>query len=268
MGDYHWKSAVAKVEPNSILLRGYRIDDLMGELSYAEAAYLAIKGELPADAERRMIDAILVSSIDHGVTPPSTISAITAASTGAPMNAAIAAGLLAMSRFHGGAIEESMGLLAEAVGIMDREKKSASEAARAIVDRYRAENRRFAGYGHKIHTSDPRTRKLYTLADELEVSGDYVEVAREIEKALHESTGRKLPLNVTGAIASLLLEMGFAPGHANAFFIIARLPGLVAHIHEELTRQSPLRQIDPSDAEYDGPAERKLPRRVPGSVDA
>ena len=108
MGDNQWKSGITKVEPNKILLRGYRIDELMGKLSYAEIIYLTMKGELPGEAEGRMIDAILVSSVDHGVTPPSTLAAITTASTGTPINASIAAGVLAISRYHGGAIEDCM----------------------------------------------------------------------------------------------------------------------------------------------------------------
>jgi citrate synthase len=259
MGEHRWKSSISKVEPNKILLRGYRIDGLMGRLGYAEAVYLAIMGELPGETEGRMIDAILVSSIDHGVTPPSTLAAITAASTGSPINAAIAAGVLAISRHHGGAIEGCMRFLGESVDRIRTEYVGVNVIAQKVVQEYQSLGKRIAGYGHLIHTQDPRTVKLFSLAEELGFSGCYVEMAKAVERALEERSGKKFPINVNGAVASILMEMGFAPELANAFFIMARLPGLVAHIQEEVARQQPLRTIDPTDAEYDGPPERKFP---------
>ena len=70
--------------------------------------------------------------------------------------------------------------------------------------------------------------------------------------------GKILPINVDGAIAALLCELDFDPVFANAFFMIARVPGLVAHIYEEKTRYKPMRKIHPTDVEYDGPEGRSL----------
>jgi citrate synthase len=259
MTGHHWKSAITKVEPNRILFRGYRIDELMGELNYAEAVYLALKGELPGEAEGKMIDAILVSTIDHGVTPQSTLASLNAASAGSPLNASVAAGVLAISTYHGGAIEAAMRFLLEAREKAQKKGISAKEAAAEIVDEYRNAKKRISGYGHLIHSRDPRTVKLYALADDLDMAGPFVEMANAVEDVLGERSGKKLPTNINGATAAVLLEMGFDPELANAFFIIARLPGLVAHIREEVVRQRPLRTINPSDAEYDGPPERDLP---------
>ena len=111
MKEETWKTAITKVEPNKLLLRGYRIDELIGNISFSQAVFLAIKGELPSEKQAKMIDAMLVSSIDHGVTPPSCLSARTIASAGAPLNAALAGGILAISKHHGGAIEEKRGTL-------------------------------------------------------------------------------------------------------------------------------------------------------------
>ena len=110
-----WKTAITRVRPNEVRLRGYCIDDLMGQASFAQVVYLALKGELPSPAVGRLIDAMLVSSIDHGVTPPSTEAARVAASTGAPLNAAIAAGVLSINKHHGGAIYDSMSILEELI---------------------------------------------------------------------------------------------------------------------------------------------------------
>lgn len=258
MSDLHWKSAVTKVEPNRLAVRGYRIDQLMGRVSYAQMVYLLFKGEMPPENIGKMIEAILVSSVDHGTTPPSVLSALTVASTGAPLNAAVAAGILSISKFHGGAIEDCMRILQEAMTIQKSDNLSPDQAAAVVINNYRSQKKRLSGFGHRIHSDDPRTAKLFALAGELSVAGDYVKLARAFVEQLKQITGRHLPLNVDGAIAALLCEMDFDPVLANAFFMIARVPGLVAHIYEEKTRYKPMRKIHPTDVAYDGPEERKL----------
>ncbi len=256
MGENHWKTGITKIEPNKVAVRGYRVDELMGKITFPQAIYLVLTGELPDERTGRMIDAILVSSIDHGATPPSTLAARTIASTGSPLNAALAGGILAIYRFHGGAIEDAMNLFREAVErAADRDKK---EVALEIVREKREKKERLHGFGHRYHTNDPRTKRLFEIAGELGFKGPYVEMAEHLREALKEVTGKDLPINVDGAIAAVLLEIGIPPELGNAFFIMARVPGMIAHIHEEKTRFKPMRKIDPVDHEYDGPPERKL----------
>jgi citrate synthase len=257
MNDLHWTTAITSVQPNEIRLRGYRLDELMGRVTFGQAVYLALKGELPSPEVGRLMDAMLVSSIDHGATPPSALAACTAASTGATLGASIASGVLAINRYHGGAIEGCMCLLLEGIGRLDG-GHSPAEVASEMLAEMRAQNRRAPGFGHRIHTDDPRTRRLLALAGELGVSGNGVVMARAFEKSLEESLGRRLPLNVDGALAALLVDLGFPPELGNAFFVIARVTGLAAHAHEEMTRQRPMRRIHPTDHEYDGPAPREL----------
>lgn len=253
-----WKTAITRVEPNKIALRGYRVDELMGKISYAQAVYLAIKGELPDQNTGKLIDAILVSSIDHGVTPPSVLSALTIASTGAPLNAALAGGILSISRFHGGAIENCMKTIREVITDADEKQISIEKAASGVTQRYRDAKKRISGIGHRIHTKDPRTARLFSLAEELGFSGKFVEAIRALEKDTEKSIGKPLPINVDGAIAALLLELDIPESLANGFFIMARVPGLLAHIHEEQTRQKPMRVINPRDYEFDGTGDRSL----------
>ena len=257
MKEETWKTAVTKVEPNKLLLRGYPIDELMGRITFAQGVFLAIKGELPSEGEAQMLDAILVSSVDHGVTPPSCLAARTLASTGTPLNAALAGGVLAISRHHGGAIEDSMIVLQEAVRRKGEMGNKQEEMASVIVKEYRDKNKRLPGFGHRIHTRDPRTTKLFQIASDLGIAGEYVGMAKAIGDAIERSTGKRLPLNVDGAIATLLCEMDFPTKLANAFFIMARIPGLVAHVYEEQTRMRPMRRINSAIHEYDGPPERK-----------
>ena len=150
-----------------------------------------------------------------------------------------------------------MRLLLEAVSRLD-DASSPEELASDMLAELRAQKKRAPGFGHRIHTDDPRTKRLLSLAEELNVSGDGVLMARTFEKTLEEKLGRRLPLNVDGALAALLVDLGFPPELGNAFFIIARVTGLAAHTHEEVTRQRPMRRIHPTDHEYDGPAPREL----------
>jgi citrate synthase len=256
--ELHWKTSITAVEPNKVRLRGYPIDGLMGKITFSQAVYLVLKGELPSPAVGRLLDAVFVSSVDHGAGPPSVLAARTVASTGAELHAAIAAGVLAISRLHGGAIEEGMRLF-QAIARRAGEKEiPEEEAVKEILAEMKARGERASGFGHRVHTQDPRTEKLFALAVELKLAGPAVRIARAVEKAFKDG-GRPLPINVDGAIAALLCDLGIPAEVGNAFFIIARVPGLVAHIQEEKTRMRPMRKIHPSDFEYDGPGEREIP---------
>src|SRR6202045_5564788 len=106
-----WQPALAFTAPNQILIRGYPVDELMGRLSFADAVYLLLMGELPTPAIGRMLNAVLVSSLAHGVTPPSTLAARNVATSGAPLKDCVAAGILAFGPHHGGDIESCMRFL-------------------------------------------------------------------------------------------------------------------------------------------------------------
>ena len=257
MSNLDWTTAITSVQPNELRLRGYRIDELMGRVTFGQAVYLALKGELPSPQVGQLMDAMLVSSIDHGATPPSALASRTVASTGATLSGSIAAGVLSINRHHGGAIEGCMRLLREAIDRLDGDHPPVEVASEMLAE-LRSQKKRAPGFGHRIHTDDPRTKRLLALADELGVSGDGVTMARAFEMALEESLGRRLPLNVDGALAALLVDLGFPSELGNAFFIVARVTGLAAHVHEEMNRQRPMRRIHPTDHGYDGPAPREL----------
>jgi citrate synthase len=259
MSDLHWKTSITKVEPNKVSVRGYPVDRLMGRTSFAEAIYLVLKGEMPSPEVGKLVDAIFVSSVDHGAGPPSVLASRTVASTGAELHAAVASGVLAISRYHGGAIEEAMRLFLLIGERVKQEKRSEGEVVREVLEDLREKGKRASGFGHRIHKQDPRTKKLFSLAEELGLSGQYVRIALAVERDLRELQGKVLPINVDGAIAALLCDLGIPPEIGNAFFIIARVPGLVAHIHEEKLRMKPMRKIHPQDFAYDGPEGKEIP---------
>jgi citrate synthase len=257
MTNHPWKTSITQVKPNEVRLRGYRIDELMGQISFAQAIYLALRGQLPPPNVAELLEAMLVSSVDHGATPPSALAARTAASTGAQLNAAVAAGILSINRFHGGAIYDCMGIIQAGLARLDGEGAALETVAEQIVAAYQREGKRLAGIGHRLHSDDPRTRKLFTMAADLAVSGRGVEMLQALQAAL-AAQGKDLPINVDGAIAALLVDIEMPQELANAFFIMARVPGLVAHVFEEQTTQRPMRRVHPTDHEYDGPAPRSL----------
>jgi len=258
MSELHWKTGISDIEPNKVKVRGYPIDQLIGKISFSQAIYLVLKGEMPSQEVGKLIDGILVSSVDHGATPPSVLTARTVASTGAELNSAVAAGVLAISKYHGGAIEEGMRLFITVKERVNESGESFEEAAGNVLKEMRSRKQKASGFGHRFHKQDPRTKKLFGLAEELGLAGEHVRAAQAVERELEKMTGKHLPINVDGAIAALLCDLGIPPEIGNAFFIISRMAGLVAHVHEEKTRMKPMRKIHPSDFEYDGPSERKI----------
>ena len=258
MPDQTWRTAITKIEPNKVAVRGYPIDELMGRISFGEMVYLVLKGELPAPEIGKLMDAILVSSVDHGATPPSALAARTVASGGAPLTTSIAAGIMTVNRYHGGAIEGCMRVLDEVVAYKEERGIDTLTAAREKMAEFRAKKMRVPGYGHRVHTADPRTSRLFALAEETGVAGPYIEMAGALRQAMVEALNRDLTSIDDGGIAAVLCELGFPPELGNGFFAISRTVGLTAQVHEEMTRERPMRKISPTASEYDGPPERSL----------
>ncbi len=253
-----FKTAITSTKPNEILIRGYPIDELMGNVDFGQAVYLLFRGELPDARVGRLITAIIVSTIDHGPTAASVNGARLTASTGAPLNACVAAGVLNINRYHGGAIEDCANAILEITERASADSISLEAATSKVLDEYRTRKFRVAGFGHQLHTSDPRTPRLFELAKQAGACGKFVETSRLIETELARQLGKPLPMNIDGAIAAVLLELGFEPELMNGFFMIARVPGLIAQAREEMTREKKLRKIDPDAHTYDGPTKRSI----------
>ncbi|HOD65289.1 MAG TPA: citryl-CoA lyase [candidate division Zixibacteria bacterium] len=255
MPEETWSTAITDIAPGRIRVRGYAITDIMEKLSYAEAVFLILKGQLPSPAEAELMNAVLVSSIDHGASPPSVLGARTVLSGGNSLNAAVAGGVLVIGDTHGGAIEQSAKLLQEWAAKSGDVETLAGELANWL----KVNKMRMPGFGHRLHNIDPRTGKLFALADRHGYRGRHIDLCRAIEKALAEKLGKELPINVDGAIAAVISDMGFDWRLGKGFFIISRVPGLVAHVYEEMTREKPMRRLGPPPFKYDGPPDRDIP---------
>ena len=240
-----WKTALSAVEPNKILIRGYRVQDLMANCTFGDIIYLTFKGELPAANEGRMIEMIVVSSTDHSFLAPSIDATRFVASGGVPLQASVAAGIISLGDHHGGAIEQCAKLLQDSVQSLT--------AAAEIVSGFRARKQRVPGFGHPWHDRDPRTLTLIAAAKEWNLAGAHLALAESISNEL------QLPANIDGVISGIISDMGIAWQYGRAFFIIPRVVGLAAHAVEETVRERPFRAIDMKDVAYDGPPERDLP---------
>lgn len=234
-----WRTSISKEHNGERVIRGRMLTNLIAEANFLEATFLVLRGKKPTKRQLELFNAILVSSIEHGVEAPSAFVPRTVVSTGNSMNAALAAGVLAIGDFHGGAIESCARLL--------QSKKSAREiVAEALVN-----HARIPGYGHKVYKkSDPRAQALLKKARRLKLARKFVAKAELIEMYLKDQSGKTLPMNIDGAIAALILELGFDARLGKGFFVLARLPGMIAHVEEEMMNEKPYRRLDASDVEF------------------
>src|SRR6266536_3136001 len=134
-----WRTALSAIEPNKILIRGYRVEELMERCSFGDVIYLTFTGELPKGNEGRILEIIAVSSTDHSFLAPSIDATRFVASGGVPLQASVAAGIISLGDHHGGAIEQCAQLLQESV--------KSGTAASEIVKGFRARNERVPGFG-------------------------------------------------------------------------------------------------------------------------
>src|SRR5213082_1094425 len=252
-----WNTAVTRVVSFFEQKTAYDIAELMGHVSFGAAVHLILRGELPSPPIARLMDTILVASIDHGATAPSALAARTVASTGAALSASVAAGIMSINRHHGGAIEDCARQLKAIADRATHESVSMDDAATAALAAMREAGERMPGFGHRYHTKDPRTARLFELAREAGVDGVHMQAARAVEKAFADAK-KSVPINVDGAIGAILADLGMNPAAFNGIFMIARTPGLIAHVIEEQTRERPMRRIDPFNHGYDGPPPRSL----------
>ncbi|MGH2452666.1 MAG: citryl-CoA lyase [bacterium] len=266
---FHWRTAIAYKTKDRIVVRGYDLNDLVGNLSLTEMAYLVWRGELPSQPHARMLDALLVSLAEHAFSPSSAASRFVA-SGGVPLHVGVAGGMLAIGAVHGTA-DRPAELFKDAIAQMKREGLSREEVARRVTGEARKEGRRLPGFHHAQHIRDPRTVRLLELSDRYGVSGPHVAMARAIEAATEEFWGRRIYLNGPGAMGAIGMDMGFDTELIKGIFLLSRTVSLVAHTYEEMSREKGWRAstnaaiVQPLDLSlqrpefYDGPPDRPLP---------
>ncbi len=258
MGKKDLSTSISSVKPGKVLIRGYDLIQLMDHVSFGDMIYLLFTEKLPKKNEGKMIEAILVCSAEHGLATPSTNAVRSVASCGVPLQASVAAGIISLGDFHGGAIEHCAKMLQENVKLV--REKGVEQAASEMVVRYRETKKRIMGYGHGIHQpEDPRKVKLFQLAEKYDIAGDHMKLADALEVAMKNILQKSLPLNVDGAIGAIISDMGIDWRYGKAFFFLGRAAGLTAHAYEYMVKETPMRRVYTWDeVNYSGPGERKI----------
>ena len=270
-----WNTEIIDLSPNVIIISGYPIQDLMGRVSYGEMLYLMIMGKLPKETAGKLIDAVLVAACDQGVVSPAITATSMAATCGVTFNCAIASGMNLLGKIHGGAIEEAMEVFYEVVNRSENEGKRVKEAALDVARRYKEAKKFIPGYGHPVHKEDPRTTRLWEMAEVAvkkgEIDGKHVEAAKCIYEAMKEITGKHLTINIDASAAAILCELGVPSETASGFICLSRGLGLLAHAFEEIKFGKRMKAPMPPDLlsehmTYSGPGKRELPaerRNIP-----
>lgn len=238
-----WKTAVSNIKDGKEIVRGRALSELMQKHTFVEAIFLVLRGELPAEKESRMLNAMLIAAIDHGTGTASAMTARIVASAKNSMHAALAAGILAMGDLHGGAIEGAAKFF--------QEHKDEADIPE-LVKRMKDAKERIPGYGHAALTRDERAELLLSLAKKTGCHGVHCVFAEAVGKRLNEISSKALPFNIDGAMAAILSDMDFDWRMTRGIFAIARLPGLVAHVYEEMTSGGGLRRLSPDEMGYVG----------------
>jgi citryl-CoA lyase len=223
-----WETEISSSGENAVI-RGEPLENVM-EMNFVDSIWLLLRGKKPSEKESEIFNTILSSSIDHGIGNPSTVSARTVQSGGNEMNTSVGAGILALGDSHGGEIEGCMKML--------QSEKSPEQ----IIDQSLEKGKNIPGLGHKVYEDkDPRAQKILEKAENLGMSGQNIQKMLDIQEAFTEKKVR-LVVNVDGAIAAVMSDLGWEPELGKGIFIIARTPGLVAHVREEMDEEPFRRQ--------------------------
>ncbi len=232
-----WKTEIIEVTPGVIRIRGYPVEQLIGAISFAQMIWLTIRGELPSPEQAALLEAALVSAVDHGPHAPSIAISRMAVTCGLPLNGAMASAINVLDDVHGGAGEQCMALYGE-IAARAGAGETLAEAAEAGLDEFMAEKGEIIpGFGHRFHPTDPRAVRLLALVDTARraglVTGRFAEIGRAVESSLERRKGRRLPMNIDGATAVVYSELGFPPALGRGLFILSRSVGILAHAWEQ-----------------------------------
>ena len=247
-------SAISASNPQTVVVRGFDLcRDLVGKITFTDHLWLLVTGALPSAAQRRVLDAALVAIAEHGLVPSVAASRITLAAAPEALQGAVAAGILGCGSVILGAAEAAARFFDS---IVTRSASAAlNEAALAGLKELHEARRAVPGYGHPLHKAlDPRVERLLAVATESGVAGRHVEIARAVEKLIPKVIGKPLVMNVSGAIAAVLLDSGYPLLAVKGIPILARTASLIAHLLEEQERPIGfvMAHAAVADIDYDG----------------
>lgn len=228
-------TGLGKAELHRILVRGHDLtEELVGKITFSQMAYFMLAGRMPTAGETRMVDALLTILVEHGMVSSVISARLTYHTAPESIQAAVAASILGAGSVHLGSSEWCARMLQEAIppGIHNADLDTVAES---VAKDYDERKQRIPGIGHRTHAEgDPRADKLFEIARETEVYGRYCDLLQKIAQAAEKRRGRRLPVNVTGAIAAIASDLGLPWQMSKAFAIVGRTLGAMAHIGEEI----------------------------------
>jgi len=206
------------------------VRDLLGKATFVDVFLKQTFGYAPNPAQRRIVDAVLVTLMEHGMTPSAIATRMIYSSSPENLQSAVAAGLLAVASRFVGTMEPAAVLLDRIVAA----GTGAAEEASRIAEEYRSRRAAVPGFGHHLHRpDDPRALALLQLAREVGTYGERCAALEQLAASVDAAAGRHITINATGAIAALLGDIGVPVALMRGFAVLSRAAGLIAHIAEE-----------------------------------
>jgi citrate synthase len=260
-----WTTSIIDIHPGEIAMRGYPIEQLIGRVTFPEMIWLMLMGELPDRDKARLLEAALVSSVDHGPQAPSIAIARMAATCGPGLNGSMASAINVLDDVHGGAGQQAMEIYYEVDAEAGPDGDLVAAAADVVARRRSGGLRYFPGFGHRFHPLDPRAPRLLQLVQEAagrgETSGRFAVIGAAVEDALSAGRTKRIPMNIDGATAVVYCELGLPAELGRGVFILSRSVGILAHAWEQTLQGGRIKgpQAKSLNYTYDGPARRDLP---------
>ncbi len=234
----HARTGICGYDADSIFIRGKSLTtEIMGRYGFTELMLLQALGREPTPLQVRILDAVMVTIMEHGLVPSAVVTRLTHYGAPESFQGAVAAGLLGVGDRYAGTASECGALLERIAAVPEAERRG---KAVEEVKGYRAAKRPVPGFGHPIHQAvDPRVERLLAIVGEAQAGeggaeGEHVRAMYLLQEVLREETGKPLVTNISAAMGAVMADAGIPSAMMRGVVLTARCAGLVGHLFEEM----------------------------------
>lgn len=230
-GQVRGNTSICGYDADNILIRGRNlVTDIMGHMSFTELLLLQALGKPPTPLQVRIVDAVLVTIMEHGLVPSAVVTRLTHYGAPESFQGAVAAGLLGVGDRYAGTASECGAVLERIVAAADQHTQAVEE-----VRHYRSIRRPVPGFGHPIHQAlDPRVERLLEIVRDAGAEGTYMDAMTLLQDTLRAELGKPLVTNISAAMGAVMAEAGIPSAMMRGVVLTARCAGLVGHLFEEM----------------------------------